>query len=300
MLAPICLFVYNRLHHTQKCIESLKNNDLASKSDLFIFSDGPKKNEDNIKITEIREYLKTIKYFNSITIIERNKNIGLAKNIIDGVTRVLNKYGKAIILEDDLITSPFFLTYMNEYLEIYKNDNNVASIHGYVYPLKNQNKLPETFFIKGADCWGWATWKRAWKYFENDGTKLLLELKNKKLQKEFNFNNTYPYTRMLKEQTLGLNNSWAIRWYASAFINNMLTLYPRYSLIQNIGMDNSGTHCDTTNLFNTNLTNSIKIYKQPIIESSIGRKAFINYFKHIRFQNRLNKIKHYISQFVRI
>ena len=290
MLAPICLFVYNRLYHTQKTLEALKSNRLANQSDLFIYSDGPKNVEHTDIIHKLRSYLKTVQGFKSITIIEREKNYGLAENIIDGVTTIVNKYNKIIVLEDDLVTSPYFLTYMNEYLHIYNNEPQVASIHGYVYPLKKAKQLPETFFIKGADCWGWATWKRAWDFFEKDGSRLLYILEKEKLQKSFNFNNTYPYTRMLQEQIQGLNNSWAIRWYASAFIHNMLTLYPRYSLVQNIGMDNSGVHCENNDFYNSPLTDYISIYKQQVVESSEGKKAFIKYFKHLRIQNRIRKL----------
>ena len=187
MNAPIALIVYNRLTNTKETVNALSKNMLAKESDLTIFSDGPKADKDIEKVNEVRNYLKTITGFKSITIIESAVNKGLAASIISGVTEIVNKYTRIIVLEDDLVTSPYFLTYMNDALEMYENEEKVASIHGFIYPVKKE--LPETFFIKGADCWGWATWKRAWDLFESDGLKLLNELKNRKLTKEFNFNN---------------------------------------------------------------------------------------------------------------
>ena len=151
--APITLFVYNRIDHTRQCVEALRKNLLANESALIIFSDAAKDVGSQNSVEEVRSYLKTIRGFTKIEIIERTNNFGLAKSIISGVTYVVNKYGRVIVLEDDLVTSPYFLIYMNKALDIYKNDDMVASIHGYIYPVKKA--LPETFFLRGADCWGW-------------------------------------------------------------------------------------------------------------------------------------------------
>ena len=175
-LAPIVLFTYDRLWHTQKTSEALKNNELASKSELIIYVDGAKNKSVYKSVSQVRDYVETVDGFKKVTIISRDKNWGLADSIIDGVTAIINQYGRVIVLEDDLVTSRFFLRYMNEALNLYENDNQVASIHGYIYPISN---LPETFFIKGADCWGWATWKNVWCYFESDGALLLDKLKKK-------------------------------------------------------------------------------------------------------------------------
>lgn len=245
-LSPIALFVYNRPEHTQKTIEALLKNGLASQSELFIFSDAPKNEKAKEGVEKVRAFIKSISGFKNITILEREENFGLAKSIIAGVTDIVNKYGRIIVLEDDLITSPYFLKYMNEALDMYEQEEKVISIHGYIYPVKYQ--LPETFFIKGADCWGWATWKRGWDLFESDGLKLLNELRTKNLTREFDLSGAYPYTQMLQGQIRGLNNSWAIRWHASAFLKNKYTLYPGRSLITNAGLDNSGTHTGNVNI----------------------------------------------------
>lgn len=275
-LAPIVLFVYNRPNHTKLTIEALKQNELAKESDLIIFSDAPKNENAKASVTDVRKYIRSVRGFKSIKIIEREKNFGLANSIIEGVTKVVNKYGEIIVLEDDLITSKYFLRFMNDALDVYQNDSKVASISGYVYPIKD---LPETFFIKGADCWGWATWKRAWDLFEKDGKKLLRDLEEKKLLNEFDFDGTYKYSEMLKNQIEGKNNSWAVRWYASAFLKNKLTLYPGKSLVSNIGNDTIGTHSGKIDKYKGDLVKSpFLIYKQKINENLFSKQKFKEFF----------------------
>ena len=282
MKSPIVLFAYNRINHIQQVIKALLRNEYASDSDLIIYSDASKNDNTVQEVQCVRQYLSTVSGFKSVKVIERLENFGLAKNIIDGVTSVINQYGKVIVLEDDLVVSPYFLKYMNEALDFYEKEEQVISIHGYIYPVKQ--KLPETFFIKGADCWGWATWKRGWDLFCSDGKYLLKEIEKRNLKKEFDFDNSYPYYRMLKYQIEGKNNSWAIRWYASAFLHNKLTLYPGRSLVNQIGMDGSGTHCNTNEMFDVPLTNSsIVLSNIDIQESKQGRDAFIYYFRYIMF-----------------
>ncbi len=275
-LAPIVLFVYNRPWHTQQTIEALVNNELASESELFIYADAAKNKEAAAKVYEVREYIKTIDGFKKVTIIERDKNWGLADSIIDGITTIINQYGRIIVMEDDLVTSPYFLRFMNQGLETYQNEEKIASIHGYIYPIDD---LPETFFIRGADCWGWATWQRSWNIFESNGQKLLNELKKRNLQKEADFNNNYSFTQMLIDQINGKNNSWAVRWYISAFLHDMLTLYPGKSYVQNIGFDNEGTHCKTTtDLFSIELNHTLALSKIEIIEDIESKKKMERFF----------------------
>ena len=170
------------------------------------------------------------------------------------------------MLEDDLLTSPYFLDFMNEGLSIYEEDEKVISIHGYVYPISE--KLPETFFLRGADCWGWATWKRGWDLFEPDGGLLLNKLEESKQTEEFDFNRSYPYTQMLKDQINGKTNSWAVRWYASAFLQNKYTLYPGKSLVSNIGGDGSGTNTG----LNQFIFKPLRCKSDPIIPSGSNSK----------------------------
>lgn len=293
-LAPIVLFVYNRLNCTKRTLEALQKNELANKSELFIYSDAAKNENDLEKVAKVREYIKNIGGFKKIIIIKRKVNTGLARSIINGVTKIVNKYGKIIVLEDDLITSSYFLRFMNEALEAYKNEPKVASIHGYIYPIIN---LPETFFIKGADCWGWATWNNKWSIFERDGKKLLEKVKKKNIERELNFNGAYDYTSMLKNQIEGKIDSWAIRWYVSAFLKNMITLYPGQSYVQNIGFGNESTHTKTkTNLYKINLVNKFKFSKIPAQEDLVSQKKIENFFRSMKM-SFVQKIKFKIKSY---
>jgi hypothetical protein len=303
-LAPIVLFTYKRLWHTKQTVEALQKNIYAEQSHLFIFSDGPKTEKDEPKVKEVREYLKTIKCFKNIEIIERDKNWGLANNIIDGITKVVNQYGKVIVLEDDLVTSPYFLKFMNDGLNMYEEEEKVISVHGYVYPIKG---LPEIFFLRGADCWGWATWKRGWDLFEKDGKKLLDELEKRKLTKLFDFNGAYPYTKMLKDQVEGKVDSWAIRWYASAFIHEKLTLYPGISLVKHIG--DLGTHVKDSSLFDVELSEKpIFVKRIPPIEDPEVRKKIEDFFFRIKRKRKISDllkqpeklIKRFLSRFIEL
>lgn len=279
-LAPVILFVYNRLEHTKRTINALRKNTLAIDSDLIIFSDGAKESSDSqLKVLKLREYLLTISGFKSVKIVLRPKNYGLSQSIISGVSEVIQEFGQAIILEDDIITSIYFLEYLNQSLEIYRYDDRVISIHGYIYPVRET--LPESYFLKGADCQGWATWQRGWDLFEYDGQKLFNKIKARKLVREFNFSGSNPYFKMLKNQILGKNDSWAIRWYASAFLKDKLTLYPGKSLIYNSGFDGSGVHCGDVDNFNkTKEVENVRINlsKIKVEESAEARQAVINYF----------------------
>jgi len=293
-LAPIVLFTYNRPWHTQQTINSLRRNELAAHSDLFVFSDGARNTQASRDgVREVREFLATVDGFNSVRIVERTENFGLADSIISGVTELCNVYGSVIVLEDDMVTSPHFLRFMNDALDMYESDEKVISIHGYVYPV--QSTLPDTFFLKGADCWGWATWRRGWALFEKDGSKLLDQLKANNLVNRFNFNGTFDYVHMLRGQIKGKNNSWAVRWYASALLKDRLTLYPGRSLVQNIGIDNSGTHCVSSNDFQTTVSEEPVVlnYVEPE-ENLYAFNAFQDYFRSIRssaFRRLMGKLK---------
>ncbi len=279
--APIALFVYNRPWHTQQTIEALLLNDLAPESEIFIFSDGPKDKDQEEKVQNVRRYIRSINGFKQITIIEREINLGLAQSIIMGVTEIVNRFGRIIVVEDDLVTSPYFLRFMNDALACYTYDERVGSIHAYVYPIKK--KLTTCFFLKYAGCWGWATWDRAWRLFEQDGNQLLIEFKKQGTEKKFNFDDSYPFMAMLEDQIAGYNNSWAIRWQASLFLANKLTLHPPCSLVNNIGHDASGVHCKQCHDFSVGLCAApVNITQQEIKENRQVYKLFKHFFKKFR------------------
>lgn len=280
-LAPITLFTYNRPWHTRQTVEALKQNELANQSNLFVFSDGPKSVSDKAKVDEVRKYIHRIEGFRSLNITEHSDNLGLEESIIAGVTDIVNKFGRVIVLEDDLATSPFFLRFMNDALELYEHEDKVISIQGYIFPVSE--KLPTTFFLRCTGCWGWGTWKRGWNLFETNGRKLLEELKAKKLTRQFDFNGAYRYARMLKDQIASRNNVWDIRWYASAFLRERITLHPGISLVRNIGHDGTGTHCGKSRAFDVELAQeSIPVSLIDINENPETRKIIANYLRTIK------------------
>jgi len=280
--APIVLFTYKRLWHTKQTVEALQKNLYADQSELFIFSDGAKNEKDELKVKEVREYLKTIKGFKKIEIIERDKNWGLANNIIDGVTEIVNNFGKVIVLEDDIITSPYFLKYMNEALERYEEEKKVMHISGYMFPIKTDG-LPDTFFLKPTSCWGWATWKRAWKYFERSPQKQI-KLLSKEQIKDFNLNNSYNYWSQVILNYEGKLHTWAIFWYLSVYLKRGLSLHPRESLTKNIGTDETGTHFFVkTNVFDVALSKKDSwVFPDKIEEYFLARKRLEEYFNKMK------------------
>lgn len=271
--APIALFTYNRLAHTRATVQALLKNAEARDSVLYIFSDAAATIAQQVSVEAVRNYLKTVAGFREVHIRARITNYGLGKNIIEGVTEIINKHGKIIVLEDDLITAPNFLKFMNDGLHTYENNPKVASIHGYVYPVKQQ--LPETFFVRGADCLGWATWERAWDQFEEDGEELLKQLRQSQQINSFDFDNAYPYTKMLEAQVQGTVSSWAVRWYASAFLKNLFTLYPSQSLVFHAGGDGSGTNTGYDQQLDVTLRMTpVNVIEQDVQQDLVAYAAF--------------------------
>jgi hypothetical protein len=293
--APIALFAYRRRDHLDATVQSLLRNEEAARTALTIFCDGAKGEQDRADVAAVRAYAAQVTGFASLEVVERPRNFGLAASIIDGVTTMLARHTCVIVVEDDLLVSPHFLAYMNDGLERYADDTRVASIHAYIYPLAQP--VPETFFLRGADCWGWATWRRAWQHFNPDGTALLAQLQARGLTRDFDYGGTASFTEMLANQIAGHNNSWAIRWHAACFLDGLLTLYPGRSLVHNIGNDGSGTHRsdDAAGKFGREVA-ATRIAVGPIaVEESIeAREAVAAYFRHARpgaVQRGMSKLK---------
>lgn len=241
-LAPVVLFVYNRLDHTKQTIDALQKNEISNETELYIYSDAVKNNKTEKYVKEVREYIKTIQGFKKVTIIEQKENLGLATSIISGVSDIINTHGKAIVLEDDLVTSPYFLTYMNEALEIYKDEKRVWHISGWNYPT-SFDTTEDTYFYRVMDCWGWATWSDRWNHFEKNTDKLIQNFSKKDI-KRFNLDGYTDLWRQVKLNKSGRINTWAIYWYATIFQNNGLCLNPVQSFVKNIGHDGTGVHCN--------------------------------------------------------
>jgi hypothetical protein len=290
-LSPIVLFVYNRPWHTRKTVEALQKNELAKDSLLYIFSDGPKKEEDISKIKEIRDYIKTIKGFKEVKIFESGKNKGLANSVISGVTKIINKHGEVIVLEDDLITSPIFLVYMNKLLNKYKEEKKIYSITGYNFPEKVM-RIPkdyrfDVYFNPRAASWSWATWKDRWEKVDWEVKDFENFKKKKDLQKKFNIGGE-DMSQMLIHQMEGKIDSWAIRWCYHHFKNKAFCVYPIKSYIDNIGLDGSGIHCGVNYEYqNVNLSDKLDPEIPPWIELN---EEVMNNFRKVFHKNFARKI----------
>ena len=266
MLAPIVLFVYNRAKHTRQTIEALQRNELAKESVLIIFSDAAKSQQQEEPVNEVRQYIQQINGFKSVSIVERENNFGLANSIIDGVTSILNEYGRIIVLEDDLIVTPHFLAFMNRALDKYETETQVIQVSGYMFPITIEIK-EDALFLPLTTSWGWATWKRAWELFDPEAKGYARVKTDLKLRKQFNLDGAYDYFSMLEAQLAGKVDSWAVRWQLSSFLNNKLTVYPKISLIVNAGFDGSGTHGLALGLLtrsNTNDELDLKVFPEEI------------------------------------
>ena len=277
-LAPILLFVYNRPQHVRQLVTSLLANNEAEESVLYVYADGAKDAEDQAAVEEVRQIILGLDGFKTMHLIKREENWGLARNVIDGVTNVVKKHGSVIVLEDDLVVAPYFLRFMNDALETYKDEPRVGHIQACDYT--QDPTLPDTFLIKWTGSWGWATWERAWQLFNPDGAALLRELKDRQLTKTFDFNGKYGYTRMLQRQVEGQNNSWAIRWNASLFLQDVLSLNVGKALVQNNGFDGTGTNCGGGGLYASNLwLKPLEVKKiEPITENLEARKVYERYY----------------------
>jgi hypothetical protein len=278
-LAPIALFVYNRPEHTRRTLNSLQKNLLADESRLFIFSDGAKTPADQAKVDEVRHLISDVTGFKSVKVIKGKLNKGLANSIIDGVTQLVNEYGKVIVFEDDLLSSKYSLQYFNEALTKYANEEKVMHIGAYMFELGDR-KLPETFFYRIATSWGWATWATAWKDFEPGIDKLIGQFDKQKIN-QFSIDGTMNFWKQMQEFKAGKNNSWAIRWYASIFLKGGLTLNPSNSLVHNIGHDGTGVHSNIENTYKVKISNkAVKKFPVKIKENEQAHEAIRNFLKN--------------------
>ena len=286
-LAPIALFCYKRLDTLRQTIEALQQNLLAVESELYIFSDGPKKTGDEPVITAIRSYLKTITGFSEVFIIEAKTNQGLAAAIISGVTEILDKYGKVIVMEDDLITSNNFLVYMNEGLDYFEGNQKIFSVGGFSIPIKGLN-ADTIYFTQRADSCGWGTWKDRWNIIDWEVKDYPVFMKNRPAQKAFNRMGS-DMTDLLTKQRKGKINSWAIRWCYHQFKHDLYSVHPVASKITNIGFASpDATHTkENFNRFETTLDNNITTETNFKIPVRLEKKIIRQFIRPYTITNRL-------------
>ena len=296
MFAPVIVFVYHRLEHTRRTFEALKKNEGASESCVRIYSDGARDSaEDRERVRAVREYIRTIDGFKNVEIVEAPRNFGLADSVIRGVTETVREFGRVIVLEDDMETSPFFLRYMNVALDRFEADQRIAAIHGYAYPY--DVPVPDYFLRIGADCWGWATWAESWKQFNPDAVALYEEIRRRNLSWTFDFEGAIPHCLMLREFIAGKTSSWAIRWNASLFLKGKYSLQLRESMVRNIGVDASGSHCGKEEFYDVKLADRpVEWKEEPGLEDEVTHEALRRFY----LKNRLPLWRRGIRKFFRV
>ncbi|ESS74099.1 sugar transferase [Methyloglobulus morosus KoM1] len=239
-LAPIALFAFKRPAHTCRTLESLAQNPEFSNSHLFIYCDGARNDTEASQVEETRQLMRNWQHPNK-TIIERDRNWGLANSIIEGVTELCERFGRVIVVEDDLIVSPVFLNYLNAALERYVDEPKVMQVSAHMFPVEIHSQT-DAVMLPFTTSWGWATWDSAWKYFDPSMSGFEKLKADSAMRRKFNLDGAYPYFRMLKRQAKGQVDSWAIRWYSSVFFQNGYVVFPKHSLVQHEGYDETATH----------------------------------------------------------
>ncbi|MBZ6527596.1 sugar transferase [Aerococcaceae bacterium DSM 111021] len=303
MLAPVVLFVYNRPEHTKKTIEALSKNTLAKETVLYIFSDGKKEEDNSDNVEKTRAYIKSgkdLSVFKKVIISESQTNKGLAKSIIIGVTQVLNEYQKAIVMEDDLISHPKFLSFMNAALNEYERSDDIWSISGYTIPIKIPEDYQKDIFITPrGSSWGWGTWKNEWDLVDWQ-VKDYAEFKHDRAKRHKFNRGGRDLTYLLDDQMNGKVDSWAIRWYYAQFVHNKYTIYPVNSFIKNIGLDGTGTHSGKNRKYRVEFSESTEQFNDmkfnleyPEFDEKILKRFRKYYLSYKGFIYR--KIKHLIG-----
>lgn len=301
-LAPIILFTYNRPDHTEKTLEALMANSYANQSSLIIFNDGAPASSSALNLKRIKEVRSTIRkkqWCKEVTIIEREKNLGLANNVIDGVSLILKEHSSVIVLEDDIVTGKYFLKFMNEALTTYANDDKVYGVTGHKFKSKKNITKP-TYFLPVMSSWGYGTWRDRWEKISFDGAELLKTIDNNNASNMLNFGHLH-YYQMLQDQVAGRNDSWAVRFLTSMFLDNGIFLYPNRPLLVNIGLDGSGVHCnnnqDGEERRLVDIHKDIQVQRiAPVLDNKI-----VNHFKNAHVDNVQNvkmNVKKKLKRFI--
>lgn len=241
-LTPIALFVYNRPEHARRTVESLRANKLAQHSHLFVFADGAKNEFAATAVREVRNLIRTIDGFRSVTVIERERNLGLAGSVINGVTQLSSTFGRAIVMEDDLLTTPDFLDFMNRALERYEAETKILSVSGFNFAVSIPEEYPfDALCSYRSSSWGWGTWKDRWQTVDWDVSDYAAFQTDKSRRQLFD-RGGQDLSCMLDLQMAGKIDSWAIRWAYDHFTKGGIALLSTTAKVKNIGLDGSGVH----------------------------------------------------------
>lgn len=280
-MIPIVLFCFNRPTKVDLLLNSLSANQETAESHLYVYIDGPRDLADKDSIKEVIKIIESYhSCFGSISINKHEKNLGCAKNIVTGVSEVLEKNSSVIVLEDDLEVSKSFLNFMNSALKEYRDNTRVWHIGGYS-EVDIKLRDDEVYFSRMMNCWGWGTWADRWQEFSSNKNEII-DFFNKEKIKRFNMNGTYNLHRGLVENFEGISDTWAVFWYVSIFRCDGLCLYPAHSLVRNTGNDGSGNHAGLVRL-NTNIyQNRIKSVSTSVEENVDAFIQLQSFFKKRR------------------
>jgi hypothetical protein len=259
--APIVLFTYDRPDHTRRTLEALAANEGASESDLFIYSDGPRTADREALVQEVRKYLRTMTGFKSVTVTEREQNLGLASSVLAGVTEVLKRSPSVIVMEDDLLTTRQFLSFVNSALSTYEQRSDIFSVTGYNYPLEMPSSYREDAYLSyRSSSWGWGTWHDRWSQVDWSVSDYEEFVKDPRAQELFRRGGE-DLAPMLALQMSGQLDSWSIRFDYAHYKHNALCLHPVVSRVQNIGFDGSGVHCGESDDYHVELDSVDKPFR---------------------------------------
>lgn len=292
MTAPIALFVYRRPDHTRRVVEALKANGESTRSPLFVFSDGPASPAYAPAVREVRDYIHGIDGFASVTIVERDRNLGLADSIVAGVTQICDEIGRVIVVEDDLIVAPGFLDYMNTALDRYADEERVMQIAGHMFPVDMSDVKSDAVFLPITTSWGWGTWARAWRHMKRGRDNYDWIVASGNRRHRFDANGSFPYLAMLQDNIEGKISSWAIEWYASVFRMQGMTLFPVRTLVLNTG-DEDATHAGRPEFWGSRVDPYFRVRDFPV--SDVDHRAMCELERYFLSSLRSRKtVQHYL------
>ncbi len=288
-LAPVALFIYRRPEHTRRALECLLACPELANSPIHIFSDSAKTPEVARAVDQTRKIAHEL--VPNATFVERTQNYGLARSIIEGTTDLTARYGRVIVIEDDLEVGPGFLRFMNDALDRYAEDDRVMAVSGYQFPLEPELTEPSVFF-SFPSSWGWATWARAWRHFDASASGFRALQRDRALRRRFDLDGTYPYFAMLVRQQRGEIDSWAIRWHLSVFGCGGLVLFPGRSLVRNTGFDGSGTQ-GKVSFATPAVANEPTVRELPAVAlSAAAQDRVFSYLAAQTARDRKQRVKH--------
>lgn len=294
----IAIFAFRRPQHLARVLASLTQQIRPCSLPVHLFLDGARNDADREAVAATRQTAESFNERLPLFVHTSANNQGLYESLTGGISAVLNKHEQVIILEDDVVVSPYFLDYMLSALASYSSEPAVASIHAYLPPLSID--LPDTFFLRGSDCWGWATWRDRWSLYRHDAAVMAAEIRSRGLARAFDLGGRVPNLRLLDDRAAGRSSSWAICWHASCFLADRYTLHPGRSLVRNIGLDHSGEHCAPSVSLEAVLTDAPlpvlrqRVEENPAIVAAFARQIApaplpIRVFRRLRtaFQKRM-------------